>query len=84
MIAPGPYPRALRFDLKAGYVLAQNNAKPLIPYGSKRQEYDLAAGRETRQFLVHPAGGKVIVVTAAAVALVEYPGGKGARSAAGG
>jgi hypothetical protein len=89
VVVSGAYPQALGFDTKAGYLLAQNHDKPLIlfkPNGAKHKEYDLpgAAGHGTRQFLVHPDGGKVIVVNSAIVDLVEFPSGKGGPSAGGG
>jgi hypothetical protein len=62
----GAYPRALGFDAKTGFIYGQNFQKQLIvfsPGGIKKKEYALAGG-ETKQFLAHPEGKKLLVLTA--------------------
>ena len=81
----GAYPTAVGFDTKSGLLYAQNFEKQLIIYdtdGIKLKEYNLnkTGGSNTRQFLVHPDGRKVLVLgtangpnTAASLWYVELP-----------
>ena len=80
VIKAGAYPQALGFDMKSKLVLGQNNESFLIlfkPSGAKIKEYDLgkkSRRRETtKQILVHPDGGKALVLTDLALYLVDYP-----------
>jgi S1-C subfamily serine protease len=75
-LAQGPYPMAVGFDPKAGLVYGQNLDHQLIVFGGagvKLKEYQLNNGREVRQFLVHPAGRKLLVLTDAKLSYVELP-----------
>ncbi|HEX5268868.1 MAG TPA: hypothetical protein VFW33_00210, partial [Gemmataceae bacterium] len=65
----GAYPMAVGFDTKLGLVYAQNRQDQLIVFdgkGIKLKEYNLdkggGGGGSTRQFLVHPRGGKLLVM----------------------
>jgi S1-C subfamily serine protease len=80
VIASGPHPAALGFDIKAGFVYAQNDGVPLIvfrPSGIRHKEYTLASpsrmGGRARQFIVHPDGGKLLVLTDIKLVFVEWP-----------
>ena len=69
-IAAGAHPKAVGFDFKSGLIYTQNNQSPFIIYdakGSKLKETPLEKGRvggpQPRQFLVHPKGRQVLVLT---------------------
>jgi len=75
-----PGPTSLAFDLKAGLIFADHPQHPLIffhPNGTRLKEYSLASparqGGRTRQFLVHPDGGKLLVLTDSKIVLVTLP-----------
>ncbi|RYG69808.1 hypothetical protein EON80_09135 [bacterium] len=66
VISSGAYPRAMTFDKAAGYIYAQNFGSALIafsPDGLKVKSFRLGfkQGGETQQFLLHPAGKRVLV-----------------------
>jgi hypothetical protein len=68
LLASGAYPRAVGFDPRLGLVYAQNCDKQLIVFtdrGVKQREYQLAVGRgpEVSQFVPHPGGGRLLVLT---------------------
>jgi S1-C subfamily serine protease len=73
----GNYPRAVAFDPKAGAIYAQNFENQLVlfsPTGVRRQEHPLSErGDEVKQFLVHPEGGRLIVLTERRVFYVATP-----------
>jgi hypothetical protein len=74
----GAYPMAVGFDKSAGLFYAQNSEKQLIIFdkdANKLKEYSLAPGRgiDVRQFLVHPDGRKVLVLTPKELFAVEIP-----------
>ncbi len=62
----GPYPAAVGFDPAGGYIYGQNARNSLIlfgPTGVKKKEYKLGpGGLDVSQYLVHPAGNKVLIV----------------------
>jgi S1-C subfamily serine protease len=64
----GAYPLAVGFDAKTGLIFAQNFQQQMILFdaqGTKVREYKLGGANSrgtTRQFLVHPDGGKLIVL----------------------
>jgi DNA-binding beta-propeller fold protein YncE len=65
-LASGAYPRAVGFDPKGGYVYAQNHQHQLIifnPAGIKLKEQKLGQSSDVKQFLVHPEGRKLLVLT---------------------
>lgn len=77
-VQSGAYPQTLGFDMKAGLIYAQNFEYPLIvflPSGLKQKEYKLgpAAGRSTNQFLAHPEGRKLFLLTDRRFSFVELP-----------
>jgi hypothetical protein len=76
-VESGAYPQAAGFDTKAGLVYAQNYDSSLIVFtanGIKLKEYKFGrGGRDVRQFLVHPDGGKLIVHAGEALYFVEVP-----------
>jgi hypothetical protein len=77
-LASGPYPMAVGFDKAADLFYAQNADKQLIIFdkdANKLKEYSLTPGRaiEVRQFLVHPEGRKLLVLTKNDLFSVEIP-----------
>jgi len=89
VIESGPYPQALGFDTKAGYLYAQNMEHPLIvflPSGLKHKEYASLGGRRSgpgnsaRQFAVHPDGGKLLLLTDSDLYFVELPAQEEAKN----
>ncbi len=77
-ITSGSYPETLGFDLKGGLIYAQNHDFPLLvflPTGVKQKESKLGVrgNDSTRQFLVHPDGRQVLVLTSHHLALVRVP-----------
>ncbi len=78
----GAYPAAVGFDTKTGLIFAHNHQDQLILLdreGTKLKSYHLGDG-SPRQFLVHPDGGKLLVLVpggtlgkAATVYSVELP-----------
>jgi DNA-binding beta-propeller fold protein YncE len=73
----GAYPQAVGFDPAGGYIYAQNHDHPLIVYsytGIKKKEYKL--GRDAvsvRQYLPHPEGNKLLMLTADKIFSIEVP-----------
>lgn len=68
-ISSGAWPSVVGFDLKSGFIYAQNMEKPLIIFdckGIKLKEYALdptpRARTTVRQFLVHPNGRQLLVL----------------------
>jgi hypothetical protein len=62
----GPYPRALGFDPKTGYVYSHNLTNQLILFtakGVKLKEFRLGEAGEVKQFVAHPAGGSLLLLT---------------------
>jgi hypothetical protein len=77
----GPNPQAVGFDLKAGRIYAQNNEHELMVFtlhGIKKKEYTLGKkpAESVVQYLVHPAGGRLVMLTRQAMYAVELPGEK--------
>jgi hypothetical protein len=79
-ITSGAYPQCLGFDIQSGLVYAQNHDDPLIlfkPDGTKAKSYRLSTNRSQnvspRQFLVHPDGGKLLVLSDTGLSFVELP-----------
>jgi predicted Zn finger-like uncharacterized protein len=65
-INSGAYPRTVGFDPKAGLVYAQGDKTFMVftTTGIKQKEVDLTSrGDEPRQFLAHPDGHKLFVLT---------------------
>jgi hypothetical protein len=65
-IGSGAYPRQVGFDPKAGLVYAQNHEKQLLifdPLGVRLKEFTLGPTGDVKQFLVHPDGRKVLILT---------------------
>jgi hypothetical protein len=67
VLAQGAYPRAVGFDMPSGLIYTQNHDKDLLIFdskGRKLKEYAFAGrGRDPRQFLVHPEGRKMLVLS---------------------
>jgi S1-C subfamily serine protease len=76
-IRQGAYPRAVGFDPKAEVVYAQNHEKQLLIFsytGLLRQQHELGPRNHgTTQFLVHPEGHRVLVLTSERLYAVELP-----------
>jgi DNA-binding beta-propeller fold protein YncE len=66
-LSSGAYPRLVGFDPRGGLAFAQNAGSTLIVFtlaGVKQQEYRFGPNREDpQQFLVHPDGKKLFVLT---------------------
>jgi S1-C subfamily serine protease len=66
MVSSGAYPRAMGFDPIAGLIYTQNHDKQLLiydPSGVRLKEFTLGPTGDVKQFLVHPDGRKVLVLT---------------------
>ncbi len=76
-IRQGAYPRAVGFDPKAQVVYSQNHHKQLLIFsytGLLRQEHELGPRNQgTVQFLVHPEGHRVLVLTGERLYAVQLP-----------
>ncbi len=64
----GPDPQAVGFDPKGGFIVTQNNVKPIIIYtytGIKRVEFEVAdvKGSDVREFAVSPLGFEMLIRT---------------------
>jgi hypothetical protein len=73
-ISSGAYPRTLQFDRQAGLVYAENHERCLItftPKGLKEKEYQIEGSGEPRQFLVHPQGKKLLILSEPGLFWVE-------------
>jgi hypothetical protein len=76
VLEQGAYPTAVGFDPKGGLVYGQNRSHQLIlftPTGVKQREYTFGQARRVRQFLVHPEGRKLLLLTEDKLFLVELP-----------
>jgi hypothetical protein len=72
----GAYPRAVAFDTAGAHIYAQSFQHALIVFdaaGVKKKEYSLARSGEVRQYLVHPEGNKLLLLTEGALRYVEVP-----------
>ena len=72
----GAYPRALGFDQTAGLLYAQNHDNELLTIngnGSVRKAYDLSRNGNSHDFLVHPDGNQLVVLTGGEVIVVNLP-----------
>jgi hypothetical protein len=64
----GPNPQAVGFDPKGGFVVAQNNVKPIMIFnytGNKRAEFEVKniKGSDVREFSVSPLGFEMLIRT---------------------
>lgn len=80
-LASGAYPRLIGFDPAGEWIYAQNHAFQLIVFSMtaiKRKEYKLTDDRgsadETRQFVPHPEGKKLLVLLNDRLLFVELEG----------
>lgn len=74
-IGAGMFPKALAVDVKGGWVYAHGGGKQLVVFdshGLKLKEFNFGMG-DTRQFLVHPDGGKFVMLTMTALHAVTMP-----------
>jgi hypothetical protein len=74
----GAYPTTVGFDPVAGRIYAQNTSFTFMVYGMdgmKKKDYRIGSGRRefVRQYLVHPDGGKVLVLVDEELQWVELP-----------
>jgi hypothetical protein len=71
------YPEAVGFDPKAGLAFAQNHDVHLLVFtlkGEKKQDYPFGnRGGRLRQYLVHPDGGRLLVLHSEKLYHVELP-----------
>jgi predicted Zn finger-like uncharacterized protein len=73
----GPNPQAVGFDPKAGFIVAQNNAKAIVIFmynGNKRAEFEVKdiKGSDVREFSVSPRGFEMLVRTDDRVIHVKF------------
>ena len=79
-IASGAYPRRIAFDRATNQIYAQNHDVELLVFnmgGLKVGQYRVSArgrGGDVRNFLPHPKGNRVCVLTATELFLVDVPG----------
>jgi predicted Zn finger-like uncharacterized protein len=64
----GPDPQAVGFDPKGGFIVAQNNVKPIMIYtytGNKRAEFEVkdVKGSDVREIAVSPLGFAMLLRT---------------------
>jgi hypothetical protein len=62
----GPYPQAVGFDPAAGWVYGQGNGHELILFtatGIKKKEYKIEDGHSVKQYLPHPGGNKLLLLS---------------------
>lgn len=64
----GPNPQAVGFDPKGGFLVAQNNIKPIMIFmytGNKRAEFEVkdVQGSDVREFAVSPLGFEMLIRT---------------------
>src|SRR5262249_23555468 len=78
VLETGPYPCAVGFDVKNDRVYAQGSAFDLIVLrtgGTREHSYRLGKRKTSIgtpvRFVIHPGGGKFLLATDSAVALVE-------------
>lgn len=89
VLGQGAYPQAVGFDLQSGLLYAQNHDTQLLIFdtkGEKLKELRLDPGKDfasPRQYLVHPEGRKLVVMTdpapkdtACKLWYVEFPIGR--------
>ena len=73
----GAYPHMVGFDPVGGNVFAQNSDHQLIVFtyaGIKKKEYKIdRRGTDVKQYLAHPSGNKLLLLTEQTLALVELP-----------
>jgi predicted Zn finger-like uncharacterized protein len=65
-LAQGTFPRAVGFDGKSGLVYAQDHNHPLMVFtttGTKLKQFRIAGSDTARQFLVHPEGRRLALLT---------------------
>jgi WD40 repeat protein len=78
VLEAGANPRNVAFDPVGGWILSDNRDTPLIlstPAGVKKKDYKFPGTDrvEVQQFLPHPEGGKVLVLTESKLYLAELP-----------
>jgi hypothetical protein len=72
----GPYPQAVGFDPAGGWVYAQGNGKSLILFtftGIKKKEYKIGDAHNLRQYLAHPKGNQLLMLTDQQLWAVDVP-----------
>jgi DNA-binding beta-propeller fold protein YncE len=72
----GSVPAAVGFDPEGKRIYSQNIEKALLVFsatGIKKKEYALGGGLEVRQYLVHPGGNKLLLLTEKALNWIELP-----------
>jgi len=78
VLEQGAYPSTVAFDPAAGQIYAQNSKFTFMVYtmeGMKKKEYRVGSGRRenVRQYLVHPGGGKVLLLVDEEIQWIEIP-----------
>lgn len=72
----GAYPSAVGFDPAGKLVYSQNHEYPLITFGEtgiKKKEYKMDQGRDVLQYLVHPDGRKLLLLSDKNLSWIELP-----------
>jgi sugar lactone lactonase YvrE len=75
-ITPNAYPIAVAWDDKANAIYAQNFEQQLIVFnqnGVRKKDYKIPNIGETRQFLVYPEGGKLLLLAEKKLLAIELP-----------
>jgi hypothetical protein len=76
-VKSGAYPRVMGFDSVNDLVFAQNHEQQLLVFarGEKLAEFTVSPGQEEpKQFVPHPQGGKLLVLTDKTLLLVKITG----------
>jgi hypothetical protein len=72
----GAYPLVVGFDPKAGLMYGQNFRQQLLIFnlnGVKQKEYEFGDRLEVKQYLAHPEGRKLLLLTSDKLFYVELP-----------
>jgi hypothetical protein len=77
-VQPGAYPRMVGFDPSGGWIFAQGHGSPLFIFSTagvqkKSYKFDADAGAAVRQYLVHPAGNRLFMLTEKHLYAIDVP-----------
>ncbi len=76
ILEPGAYPKPVGWDPAAGVLYTGNGGTGLIVFsatGIKKKEYKIGKSTMQRQYLAHPEGSKVLVLTQDKLLFAELP-----------
>jgi hypothetical protein len=72
----GAYPGVVGFDPEGKRIYAQNFEHPLQVFsatGVKKKEYNFGNAKDVRQYLVHPGGNRLLLLTDMDLSWIELP-----------